>query len=113
MKPMIQLKTTIPLLLALLFVWLGLPPLSRAVSPTPDGGYAGGNTAEGGAGTLFSLTTGTNNTAIGASALHSVTTGLQNTAVGAQALKKNTASQNTAIGFQALFNNTTGNQNTS
>jgi len=75
----------------------GLAPISRAVSPLPDGGYPGGNTAEGGSGALFSLTSGSNNTALGSQALYSVTAGSQNTATGAQALKSNTASQNTLM----------------
>ena len=81
-------------------------------SPTPDGLYFGANTAEGGAGALFSLTTGTNNTAVGSEALFSLTTGKQNTAVGAQALKNDTADKNTAIGFQALVKNAAGDSNT-
>jgi hypothetical protein len=99
-----------PLLLAL--GWFCLSPGARAVSPTPDGLYFGANTAEGGVGALFSLTTGTNNTAVGSEALSSVTTGKQNTAVGAQALKNDTADKNTAIGFQALVINSTGDSNT-
>jgi hypothetical protein len=97
----------VPLVLAC----FGLSPTAQAVSPTPDGGYAGANTAEGGNGALFSLTTGTNNTALGASALFSLTTGIQNTATGAQALKNNTGNKNTADGFQALCKNTIGDNN--
>jgi hypothetical protein len=97
-------------LLALILFWFS--PGARAVNPTPDGLYFGANTAEGGAGALFSLTTGSNNTAVGSEALFSLTTGKQNTAVGAQALKNDTADKNTAIGFQALVINTTGDSNT-
>ena len=39
-------------------------PNAWAVSPLPDGGYPGGNTAEGQS-ALFSLTTGGYNTAVG------------------------------------------------
>ena len=88
---------------ALVCCWLQYG--AQAVTPTPDGGYPGGNTAEGGAGALFSLTTGSNNTALGSQAFNSLTTGVQNTATGAQALKNNIASKNTADGFQALVNN--------
>ena len=96
----------------LAITWFWFSPDTQAVSPTPDGLYFGANTAEGGVGALFSLTTGTNNTAVGSEALFSLTTGQQNTAVGAQALKNNTADKNTAIGFQALVRNTTGDSNT-
>jgi uncharacterized coiled-coil protein SlyX len=85
---------------------------AQALRPPPDGGYFGANTAEGGAGALFSLTTGTNNTALGSQALFSLTTGIQNTATGTQALKSNTADNNTADGFQALNQNTAGANNT-
>jgi hypothetical protein len=111
MNPLTQLKKAAPVFFIAL-VCFGFLPTMQAVSPAPDGGYPGGNTAEGGSGALFSLTTGTNNTAAGSSALFSLTTGSQNTAVGAQALKNNTASDNTAEGFQALVNNTTGFGNT-
>ncbi|PYK64509.1 MAG: hypothetical protein DME50_13160 [Verrucomicrobia bacterium] len=84
-------------LIPLALAWLALSPTARAVSPAPDGGYSG------------------NNTALGFDALYNNTTGFQNTAVGVQALFNNTAfnefnagsSYNTATGYQALFNNTT------
>jgi hypothetical protein len=44
---------------------------AQAVSPPPDGGYAGGNTAEG-QNALLNLTTGTNNTAVGLLSLRDV-----------------------------------------
>jgi len=99
------------------------------VVPAPDGGYPGGNTAEGD-NALFSLTTGTGNTAVGSNALFNNTTGRNNTAEGDVALQNNTTgidntaigvlaltdntigNSNTAIGFFALFSNTTGNSNT-
>jgi hypothetical protein len=87
-------------------------PESRAVTPAPDGGYPGGNTAEGD-NALFSLTTGSSNTAIGLAALGSNTTGAFNTAGGSGALLFNTTGfQNTAIGVNALVNNTIGASNT-
>ena len=82
------------------------------LSPPPDGGYAGDNTAEG-TDALFSLTTGTENTAIGFEALTSNTTGDSNTATGSIALGSNTTGvRNTANGFAALNSNTTGERNT-
>lgn len=56
---------------------------SQAVSPPPDGGYPGGNTA-GGQNALLSLTGGTYNTAVGWFSLQSNLTGNLNTAVGIQ-----------------------------
>jgi hypothetical protein len=82
------------------------------LSPPPDGGYAGNNTAEG-TDALFSLTTGTENTALGFNALYSNTTGGENTATGSTALISNTTGiRNTATGFAALQSNTTGERNT-
>ena len=84
---------------------------AQAVTPAPDGGYAGHNTAEG-ANALFSLTTGNLNSAVGDAALFHDTTGTANTAMGAAALFTNTlGSNNTATGAFALYN-TTGNNNT-
>ena len=93
------------------FAWLVLAPAARAVSPPPDGGYPNFTTAEG-ANALFSLTTGSANTAVGFFSLFSNTTGSFNTAVGAGALDLNTADNNTATGTAALLLNTTGNNNT-
>jgi trimeric autotransporter adhesin len=100
------------LLIAL--VCFGLVPAPKAfgVSPAPDGGYAGGNTAEG-TNALFSLTTGVWNTALGYQALFHDTTGNQNTATGYQALFSVTTGRNSvANGAQALYNNTVGSLNT-
>ena len=88
--------TTIFLVLGLLaLISLALPLVAHAVSPAPDGGYAGSNTAE------------------GTSALFSLTTGIDNTGLGYQALfHETTSNYNTATGYRVLFNNTTGSQNT-
>jgi len=108
---------------------LASAPNAFAVVPPPDGGYDGGNTAEGDA-ALLNLTSGVWNTALGAQALNHDTIGHQNTATGYQSLfsntigGQNTASgawslfsnldghENTATGYQSLFSNTTGGQNT-
>src|SRR6266481_1117031 len=101
---------------ALLFVSLligcfGLLPKAQAVSPAPDGGYAGNNTAEG-TSALFSLTSGQDNTGLGFQALYH-DNGSYNTAEGYKALFSNTSgTQNTANGVNALISNTTGNYNT-
>jgi Chaperone of endosialidase len=86
-------------------------PGARAVSPPPDGGYPGGNTAEG-TDALLSLSSGTNNTAIGADALANNVSGNDNTAVGFQALLLATGNHNTAVGSEALFFDTSGHDNT-
>ena len=100
------------ILIPLVLLCTALLPESRAVTPAPDGGYPGGNTAEGD-NALFSLTTGTNNTAIGFAALGRDTTGDFNTAEGFGALLFNTTgSLNTATGVNALVSNTTGTSNT-
>ena len=100
---------SIPIVLTILF--FGLLPRAHAVSPPPDGGYPGGNTAEGQA-ALLSLTAGGFNTAVGFLSLRSDATGSFNTATGAGALLANTADENTATGAGVLLSNTTGFQNT-
>ena len=123
MNPLIQLKTTPPLLITLTLLCLGLLQRAQAVVPPPDGSYPNFTTAEG-QNALFSLTTGAANTAVGWFSLKSVTagsfntgvgagtlvlnTGAENTAIGTAALLLNTASGNTAAGSRALLNNTTG-----
>src|ERR1700722_5523400 len=76
--------------LALTLAWFALSPAPKAfgVSPPPDGGYAGNNTAE------------------GTSALFSLTSGVDNTALGFQTLFRNTSgTYNSGEGFRALFSN--------
>ena len=90
---------------------LGLLPQMQAVVPPPDGGYPGGNTAEGQA-ALLSLINGTYNTAVGLFSLRGNTIGNLNTAVGAGTLLINIADQNTATGAGALLSNTSGELNT-
>jgi Chaperone of endosialidase len=102
-------------LLPILLTLLSLPLAghkSQAVSPPPDGGYPGNNTAEG-QNALLSLTTGVNNTAVGWFSLKSNTDGQLNTAVGAGTLFSTVhASRNTAVGGAALFSDTDGSFNT-
>jgi len=107
MKNRNTIFTAIPMALG----FLALLPLAQAVVPAPDGGYPGGNTAEGQS-ALFSLTTGGFNTAVGLFSLRSNTTGSFNTAIGAGALLANTENENTATGAGALLSNSTGYQNT-
>ena len=90
---------------------LALLPKSEAISPPPDGGYAGGNTAEG-QNALFSLTSGTFNTAVGFFSLRALSDGDFNTATSAGTLIANTADENTAVGTRVLFSNTIGGSNT-
>ena len=112
MNLLIQYKTTVlPLLIAGVLGCFGLLPKTEAVAPAPDGGYPGGNTAEGQA-ALLSLTTGGFNTAVGLFSLRSDTSGSFNTAIGAGTLLLNTATENTATGAGALLSNTTGSLNT-
>src|SRR5215471_11322036 len=73
------------LLIGLALAWFALSPPAQAVTPPPDGGYPGFNTAEG-TDALFSRTTGGSNTALGYRALFSLTSGNNNTATGANAL---------------------------
>ena len=114
MNPSIQLKAiTSPFLITLALFCFGLLPRAQAVSPPPDGGYPGQNTAEG-YNALFNLspTDGGFNTAIGWLSLFANTTGSFNTGVGAGTLWQNTSHNNTAVGAGALTLNTTGFGNT-
>ena len=78
------------ILIALTILCLGILPTAPAVNPPPDGGYPGGNTAEGQS-ALLGLTTGLYNTAVGVFSLLSLTDGSFNTGVGAGTLLNNTA----------------------
>jgi len=100
------------------FAYFALMPKARAVSPPPDGGYPGFNTAEG-QNALLHLSTGLGNTAVGWSSLSRNTDGSFNTALGVGTLLLNIGNQstsegvqNTAVGALALLSNTTGTQNT-
>ena len=107
------MKTSIPpVLITIALVCFALVQNTLAVSPAPDGGYPGGNTAEG-TQALQSLTSGISNTGLGSQALFHNTTGSYNTANGALALFSNTTGNlNTATGQAALYANTTGTMNT-
>jgi uncharacterized coiled-coil protein SlyX len=108
----IKRKTTTALSLAIFALgFFALLPPAQAVVPPPDGGYPGGNTAEG-TSALLSRTTGTYNTAIGIYSLLSLTDGSFCTGVGAGTLLSNTAGQNTATGAGALLSNNAGPFNT-
>ena len=98
------------LLLALAFFGLSSPK-AFGVFPAPDGGYPGGNTAEG-QNALLNLTTGAYNTGVGIFSLLSLSDGNFCTGVGAGTLLANAASENTATGAGALLSNTIGDQNT-
>jgi hypothetical protein len=114
MKLSIQMNKAISLFVVFLsaLVCFALAPTVQAVSPPPDGGYPGQNTAEGDD-ALLSLTSGQNNTAIGSSALSTNTDGSYNTAIGATTLLNNiNGDDNTATGSNALGFNTSGFSNT-
>ena len=73
------------LLIPLILVCLAFASQTRAVSPPPDGGYPGFNTAEGQQALQFE-TSGIANTGLGWRALFSVGAASFNTGVGAGAL---------------------------
>src|SRR5438132_1640537 len=105
-SPLRRVFFLIPVALAL----FAFAPAAQAVSPAPDGGYPGNNTAEG-TNALFSLTTGGQNTALGGFSLFSDAIGHGNMAIGVQALQADTTGAvNTAVAQGALFH-TTGNSN--
>jgi len=64
MNRLIHVKQTATVFLVALLVVFGFLLAAQAVSPPPDGGYAGENTAEGTL-ALLHLSGGTNNTALG------------------------------------------------
>ena len=98
------MKTIPSVLITFALVYFALVQNTRAVSPPPDGGYPGGNTAEGDE-ALFRLTNGLQNAALGTGALRDNTTGNYNTAAGINALSDNVVGvQNTAVGIDALLN---------
>ncbi len=101
------MKIRLRSLAIVILVTLVLSPKLHAVVAPPDGGYPGGNTAEG-QDALLNLTTGTFNTAVGWVSLRSVTDGIYNTGIGAGALFFNIGNGNTAVGAGALLSNTTG-----
>jgi Chaperone of endosialidase len=113
MKSLFNFKMTTPALVSIFpLVFLALSPIAQGVVPPPDGGYPGGNTAQG-QNALLSLTSGINNTAVGWFSLKSNTDGQLNTAVGAGTLFNAVhANRNTAIGGAALFSDTSGESNT-
>ena len=106
------MKTTTQLVLSFIILCLvAVVPTIKAVVPPPDGGYPGGNTAEG-QNALLNLTSGGFNTAVGWLSLRGNMTGSFNTAVGAGTLFRNIGDENTAVGTGALLSNSTGIQNT-
>jgi Chaperone of endosialidase len=111
MKPIVKTQTAIPgFLIGIAIAGSTVFPIAQAVSPPPDGGYPGFNTAEG-AKALQNLSSGVANTGLGWYALLSDAAGNYNTAVGAGALIFNAADSNTAVGAAALLLNSTGTQN--
>src|SRR4030095_16095570 len=106
------MKTTTQLVSSFIILCLAaLAPTIQAVVPPPDGGYPGGNTAEG-QNALLHLTSGGFNTAVGCLALRTDTTGNFNTGVGAGTLFRNNGDENTAVGTGAMLTNFSGIQNT-
>ena len=104
------------LLTVIVLLSFGLLPTARAIlpPPPPDGGYPGGNTAEG-TEALFNLTTGIDNTAVGFRTLNINTKSNRDTAVGSLALFTDNytgPSENTATGYAALNRKQKGGDNT-
>ena len=99
-------------LLSLVFGCFALSPIAQAVTPAPDGGYTGNNTAEG-TQALQSLVSGAlDNTGLGFQALFHATDSIENTATGSKALFNSIGDFNVAIGYQAALGNTLGDSNT-
>src|SRR5438034_8216095 len=103
----IRLKTTAPpLLMTLTLLCFGLSPTAKALlpAPAPDGGYPGGNTAEG-INALHDVNTalGINNTAVGLNALTNDTTGQYNVAVGSRDRKSTRLNSSHTVISYAVF----------
>jgi hypothetical protein len=104
-----QLMKNRNIVYAVILFWLvcfGLSQSAQAVAPAPDDGNAGGNTAEGNAAVLLSLTADSYNTAIDLFSLSSNTDGNFNTAIGAGALLANTSAENTTTGVRVPLSDT-------
>ena len=104
------------LLTVIVLLSFGLLPTAQAIlpPPLPDGGYPGGNTAEG-TEALFNLTSGIDNTAVGFRTLNINTKSSRDTAVGSLALFTDNytgISENTATGYAALNRKQKGGDNT-
>jgi hypothetical protein len=114
MKSAVLNTATQSLIIALALLALAAAgPKAQAVSPPPDGGYPGFNTAEGdNALKNLNTATGQGNTAVGWFSLFSDVEGSFNTAIGGGALVLNTGGSNTGIGAAALILNTAGERNT-
>ena len=104
-------RNILSLILISLLTGFALVQPAQAVVPPPDGGYPGGNTAEG-QDALLHLSTGVHNTAVGFLSLKTDTTGSYNTAIGSGTLRANSSDANTATGTFALLSNIIGRLNT-
>jgi uncharacterized coiled-coil protein SlyX len=98
------------LLIPLILVCFALAPQSQAVSPPPDGGYPGLNTAEGDL-ALAALFGGFGNTGLGWASNFAAVGASFNTGAGAGTLALNSGDANTAVGAAALILNGVGGQN--
>src|SRR4030095_1311367 len=99
------------LLIPLILVCFAFAPQTQAVSPPPDGGYPGFNTAEGD-NALLTLFGGFANTGLGWYSEFANGGASFNTGAGAGTLALNNADANTALGTAALILNGAGGQNT-
>lgn len=99
------------LLIPLILVCFAFAPQTRAVSPAPDGGYPGFNTAEGDQ-ALFLLFGGFANTGLGWRSNFSAIGASFNVGAGAGTLALNNADANTAVGTASILLNVDGTRNT-
>jgi len=99
------------LLIPLILVCFAFAPQTRAVSPAPDGGYPGFNTAEGDQ-ALFLLFGGIGNTGLGWRSEFSNIGASFNVGVGAGSLVLNNGDANTAVGTASILLNVDGTRNT-